>query len=370
MEPVTITYQSDAASPNGVTAKASEMWKEEIEKRSNGQITVDIVWGQSIAGFTEIGDALVDGRIDVASMIIAYEPAEYPAFDSFAKLSAAIPPSPMVGELISSGVGSEFGWSTPALTEEFEAQGLVPLAPFGGTGEYYYFCNSQNTGTASEDWVGRQIRTGTSSHHTVLGAAGATPVSLEMAESFEALERNTVDCTLQQAGTTLTYGITEAAPNLRFADSTSNSGRFSAGLVAGSTFSELPLPYQQVIFDATPALQSGFLESVVNSGVGITEQSLASGGSVEPLPADFQETVQVTQTEMIQEAGATGVLGEDPEARVQELVEKWEGIVEEYGFTDGGDISTMHDWYSADGKDYRGFADRVFDEEAAGHRPE
>ena len=70
LDPITITFQPSAASQNSVMAPAGTVFKELVEERSNGQIEVEIVWGQAIAGYAEVHDALADGRIDVALSLI------------------------------------------------------------------------------------------------------------------------------------------------------------------------------------------------------------------------------------------------------------------------------------------------------------
>src|SRR5690625_4190012 len=61
LEPVTLTYQASAGSPNSIVAQKGIAFQEAVEERSNGQIEIDIVWGQAIAGYPEMIDALTDG---------------------------------------------------------------------------------------------------------------------------------------------------------------------------------------------------------------------------------------------------------------------------------------------------------------------
>ena len=52
LDPVEITYQAGAQSPQSVSARNGHGFKEYVEERSGGKITVDIVWGQAIAGYS------------------------------------------------------------------------------------------------------------------------------------------------------------------------------------------------------------------------------------------------------------------------------------------------------------------------------
>src|SRR5690606_18583194 len=79
LDPVTITFQPSAASPDSVMAPAGTVFKEIVEERSGGKITVELVWGQAIASYAEVHDALADGRLDVAYTLPVYDPAQFAA---------------------------------------------------------------------------------------------------------------------------------------------------------------------------------------------------------------------------------------------------------------------------------------------------
>src|SRR5699024_4036520 len=66
LEPVTLTYQGGANSADAINATASVNFQQYIEERSGGKITLDMVWGQAIAPYVEVTDALLDGRLDIA----------------------------------------------------------------------------------------------------------------------------------------------------------------------------------------------------------------------------------------------------------------------------------------------------------------
>ena len=100
LEPVNIVYQAGAQGPNSVSAQSAHAFKEYVEERSGGKITVEVIWAQAIAGYSEIDDALSDGRIDVSYALPIYDPSTYPAFDALATTSAGLPNSPVVGELV------------------------------------------------------------------------------------------------------------------------------------------------------------------------------------------------------------------------------------------------------------------------------
>ena len=60
LDPVTLTIQPYAASPDAAAAIAEQSFMDAVEERSGGKITFDVAWGQSIAGYSEVDDALAD----------------------------------------------------------------------------------------------------------------------------------------------------------------------------------------------------------------------------------------------------------------------------------------------------------------------
>src|SRR5690606_36283880 len=125
-------------------APSAQAFKESIESRSKGQIEVEIVYGQAIAGYTELPDALVDGRVDIAHLVPSYLPAEFPAFNDLMTVSQLAPTSPLVGEMATSAMLNDLAWSNEAVLREFEDAGLTPLTPLtpqANSGEYFFLCN-------------------------------------------------------------------------------------------------------------------------------------------------------------------------------------------------------------------------------------
>lgn len=176
LEPVTLTYQPGAASPNTPNAANAHAFVEAIEERSDGKIDFEVAWGQSIADHGEIEAALADGRIDIAFVATIYQPDEYPVADSFSKLTHYSAPSPLVGEVVSAAMMSDLGWNSDELLAEYSDKGLVPLSPMMSSGDYYTACGQP--GTSLEDWDGRQMRIAGSAHSAIAEGIDATGVSM------------------------------------------------------------------------------------------------------------------------------------------------------------------------------------------------
>jgi TRAP-type C4-dicarboxylate transport system substrate-binding protein len=187
LDPVTLTIQPYAASPDAAAAIAEQSFMDAVEERSGGKITFDIAWGQSIASYPEVDDALADGRLDLAYSVPIYSPAEYPLVDAYNKLSHYTSSAPLTGEAITQAQMSEAAWNDDAVLAEYEENGVTPLNPLVSSGNYWAACNAP--GSEAEDWKGRQIRIGGSAQTPISENLGASPVSMEYGEVFEALHR-------------------------------------------------------------------------------------------------------------------------------------------------------------------------------------
>lgn len=370
LEPVTLVYQPEATSPESSGARAAEQFKEEIERRSNGQITIDIVYGQSIAGFEEIDDALKDGRVDIGFNVPVYDPSAYPTFDDVSVFSQYAPASPFLGEMAGAAMFLESAWNSDGLIAEFEDQGLMPLTPMLNGGEFYYWCNSSNTGNSASDWQGRQVRAATQLHQRVVDELGGSPVMLEYVETFEGLQRNTVDCTASQSIGIGPGGVMEVAPNVSYLEEGSFGGRNPSTQVAGADVVALPLPYKQIIFDAEAAFYDGWLHHVMETKVMSVAGAVEAGGTIEALPGDVQDVIAESQQAIAEETVDNGRVPEDSAEFARDTGAKWLGVAEELGYTDSGEFENIHEWYEAEEMDFRPFTDRMFEEISLDHRPE
>jgi TRAP-type C4-dicarboxylate transport system substrate-binding protein len=369
LEPVELTYQASAASPNSLMAAAAESYKDYIEERSNGQITLDVIYGQAIADYPEVYNALADGRLDLAYALPIYDPSDYPSFDAAATAMAGLPISPVAGEAIYNAVSMDIGWQNETLLQEYEAQGVTPLTPIVSSGGYYSVCAEE--GVAFDDWNGRQIRVASTSHHGVVEAIGASPVSMEYVEVYEALQRGTVDCSFAQLIPSAEAGLLEVAPNIGYSsDDYSMSSRAVGAELAGSSFDSLPLAYQQIIFDASQARFAAGVPLVASGNAESVRQVKEANGTIEQFDSETEETIGETNQQQLDAVIENGILGDDIGERVQEAADKWSATAEELGIEDQGSIEDLDEWWNADDYDFEALAQRVFEDSALAHRPE
>lgn len=369
LEPVEIIYQGGGQSPNSVTAVNDFAFKEYVEERSDGKITVDIVWAQAIAGYPEIDDALVDGRIDIAYSVPIYNPDEYAAFDAIATATSGLPNSPVVGEMVGNATVIDLAWNSEELLAEYEAQGVTPLMPMVSSGTYLSVC--ADSGTSPADWGGRTVRVGNTAHEQLAQNLGGTPTSMEYTEVFEALQRGTVDCTLAQMLPSEEAGLLEAASNVAYtSEENSMSGRAAGATLAGSKYQNLPLAYQQIIFDAGEIGFAASSEGLTEGNVAGVRQIQGAGGEIGPLEEDAEQILAQTNEELISGVEESGAIETGLADDVKESAAKWSEVAEELDYTEAGGFEDLDEWYDPEDYDYAPMAERVFEEVLLAHRPE
>jgi TRAP-type C4-dicarboxylate transport system substrate-binding protein len=365
LEPVTLTYQPAGSSEASMSSPPGVEFAKAIEEKSNGKITVDIVWGQAIAGFDEVDDALADGRVDLAMTVPAYQPAEYPAVNALGTALAKLPASPFAGELVAEAVSADLAWNSPEIIEEFEAKGIHPIAPVRAGAHYQTECVDKGNGI--KDWQGRQVRVGSENHSGLMESLGATPVSLDYTETYEALQRNLLNCQLGAFSSSVESGSLEVAPHVSYTTTTSFA-RVPSTLVAGSSFDRLPLAYQQVIFDSYADAFHGQMQMVIGNNAEGVRQAKAAGGALEELPAEVQQQIADFNTATVRELAESDALGNNLVDQLAESTEKWTQKVEELGLHDDGSVEDFDQWFNPD-TDFRTLGTEIYEEILLEHRP-
>lgn len=159
-------------------------WLDEVEKRTDGDLTFDRYWDGNLLGATETVEGLTDGRADVGQVLPTVYAGKFP-LSSVGELpfesSNAAAVSQALGEL-----GSEEG---SALADEWDGYGLVPLA--WSIGASSALATNEPIETAS-DLDGLRLRANDRGSK-VLSAAGANLINIELAEIYGSMERGLVD---------------------------------------------------------------------------------------------------------------------------------------------------------------------------------
>lgn len=368
LDPVELTYQPTAASPELPSAASALAFAEAVEERSGGKITMDMVWGQSIAPYGEVHDALTDGRLDIAFDVPLYLSDQYPVFNSALSVSQVGSGSSIVSETAVTAMMIELAWESEEIIEEFEGQGLDVLAPVITAGQYYFSC-TQNMESLS-DWEGAQVRIATARQREVMESVNAAPVFMEYTEAYEALERGALDCVLAPLTAIGAFGLSQVAPHFYYWDQQSPADAGQGAHLAGTGVQELPLAYRQIIFDAFAEYFHGQMTGISDSAAISATHAKESGGSVAPLPAEVEDAMNGAQRRGFEELVDDGEVPADALERAAELTSKWEQATADSGVQDGGDFSTVDEWYDPGDLDFMPLGQEIYEDVMIDHRPQ
>lgn len=367
MDPVTLTYQPGAQSAQGHTGEAEQRFIDQVAETSGGKVTLEPVWGQAVAPFDQVAEAAADGRIDIGVEIPIYTPSKYEALNELINLAPALPASPYVTEISTTAAMMDVAWNTPEVIENYDSMGVSVLRPAMFETSSALMCTEPVT--SLDDFAGKQIRVGSASDLEIVESLGALPVSMQFVEAYEALQRNTIDCTLGGMRIGSEYGFLEVAPHVTLPNNAA-WGRSPTAVVAGPGYQDLPLAAKQVIFDAYAQSNARSLEASVAFSADAVEKVEQNGGDIRRLDEDAEAKLSEAIENLRDEtAGSDALDGEEAVVQVDEAYSKWLGIAEEEGHEDSGDYFGFAEEFASESVDLSTFGERIFEEIYLPHRP-
>ena len=158
----------------------------DVEKVTDGRVKITSYPGSSLAAPDAQFDAAATGAVDIAMSVNSYNPNQFPMTSVM-----ELPFISKTGEQ-----GAKTLWQLYEEFPDFEKEytGTVPLWFF--TSDPGQIFTVGKPVKSIEDLKGMRIRSPSAETNEWLTALGATPVSMSMNETYEALERGVVDGTI------------------------------------------------------------------------------------------------------------------------------------------------------------------------------
>jgi TRAP-type transport system periplasmic protein len=175
----TFTY-SNFFPPTHIQSQLAEAWIKEVEKRTNGEISINYFPASTLTKAPQTYDGVVQGIADIGMTVLAYSRGRFP-------VAAAIDlpmgySSGVQATNVANGVLEKFD------PEEFKDTELMFLHAHG-PGLLHTRDKAVHT---LDDFKGMKIRsTGTSGR--LVAALGASPVGKSMGETYQMLQKGVVD---------------------------------------------------------------------------------------------------------------------------------------------------------------------------------
>lgn len=192
---------------------------------------------------------------------------------------------------------------------------------------------------------------------------------MQYVETYEALQRNTIDCTFGALKIQTGNGFFEVAPHVTFPSEASFS-RNPTSVITGQKIAGLPLAAQQLIFDLTLDYFIGHHDAKMKYNSEAMSDITEHGGDVHRLDAaaerNLAEALDGLRTQTVE---STALDGEALIADFDAALDKWQKVAEESGFSPAEDYRTFAEDYDAEPFLVEDFAQQVFEEVYLPHRP-
>lgn len=328
VDPITLNTQSPG--PKGsATGAPIEKWVAAVEEWSDGKITFDVAYSNAVAEPTEIDDALVDGRLDVASTLPIYEPSEYPANTALIETGFISDQTVIAGALQSNAWPNEVAFNNEEIMAEFEDHGIVPMVPIFNSGAQMLLCSEPRTSLA--DIKGAAVSSSGTAQSKQIEALGGSPATVAYTEVFESVERGVVDC----ANATLTVGVLggfiPAAPHATVNPEVGFALAPGGWSFSKDTWDSLPLVAQQLMWDKLDVYIASNIEDKIWPNTAEAAKLVReNGGSFQDFEPDAVGAMEEANAELL-DAVRSGDGVSDADALVdaaEESAAKWFDEVE------------------------------------------
>jgi len=370
LEEITLLTQTPApkGSPTGLP---QEKYYEAVEEWSGGKIKFDIAYSNAVADPGEADDALVDGRLDIASVLPIYDPSEFPANAALIDGGFISDHSAVEGVLSSNAWPNQIAFENEEILAEFDDHGLVPLIPVYNSGANALFCSEKRTSLS--DLKGTSVGSGGRSQSTEVEALGGSPSSIPYTELYESLQRGVVDCTVSTPTVAVLGGFVDQAPYVTIDPEAGFSVAPGALTFSKTTWESLPLVAQQLLWDRLDVFVNSNIQDKIFANNAIMADTVADNdGAISAFDEDARAKLRQANDGLLEKMRGSDAVS-DPDAFVtalQEANESWKEKIESLGLDDVS-YADFGAWWAEnkDSVDMTGFTELFTDEILAAHRP-
>ncbi len=223
--------------PNAGARAGGLVWlDEELRRRSNGQLGLDIIWGGALVGAAGAAQAISDGVADIGSIVPVYAPGQLVSYE-------VVDTGEISDEYVGMMAAYELMTTHPVALKEAKDFNVRYFGNYT-TGPTQLLTKDKPV-SSLDDLKGLTIRT-TGAHVPALEAYGAATVSMSQPKVYEALSNGSVD------GSTTYYYVVNGYKQYEVADymTEMNLGQTLAfGIVMNLGTYDSLTPEQQNIID-------------------------------------------------------------------------------------------------------------------------
>lgn len=201
----TVLRYADQGPNRGIRAENMAWFAEELEKRTDGRVTIEFHWAGSLLGGADIVEGVSNGVADMGTAIGVYSPQDLYAY------RVGDLPIPAPDDWSSARALLELARTDSAVKQEFDDLGLTLVTNYM-TGPNQLVCNDSGI-ESIEDIEGVTFRS-----VGVVGQAladlGGVAVQLPLTEAYQGLDNGLTTCSMVYGYTIKSYKLYEVANEL------------------------------------------------------------------------------------------------------------------------------------------------------------
>jgi TRAP-type transport system periplasmic protein len=186
-----------------ITSETDQFLVDEIEKRTNGAVKIEIFHGGTLGGPGEMIELIGSGAVEIGNFPISYFFSQFPV----ASLNDSLPIIFDTAEQSAMLARESMETLEEPRAELLDAN--LRSFMYRGLPQYRIVCTKPVE--TLEDFNGLKIRTYGTFHPLLFQTFGAVPVNMELGETYEGLQRGTVDCVYLNYLTASLYKLHEVA---------------------------------------------------------------------------------------------------------------------------------------------------------------
>ena len=255
---------SDLGPPRGPRAKALMWWADELKSRSSGQLNVKFFWSQSLVKAKATMKAVGSGLADMGTILGVYNPAEFPIWN-FSNTPFLISDA-----WVGMRTWHELRNSRPELNAESGKQKIKIL--FNNTTGPVQLLMAKKPVTSAADLKGVKIRA-TGGWTTLFKNLGASPVKIGFGELYAALDRGTIDGTINYTPYVKSYKHYEVASHLLEA----NMGQLLGygGAINSKLFKSMDKNLQDILVKTSDEYMDVYAKNYISDSVAAKKAMMA-----------------------------------------------------------------------------------------------
>ncbi|MGP4082698.1 TRAP transporter substrate-binding protein [Pseudalkalibacillus sp. R45] len=286
-------------------------WSEELEKRTDGQVEVELFFGGSLLEANNMFEGVANGTADIGLTATTYEPGRFPLLE-ISDLPSGYPNSEVASQVVND------------LIEEYPPEALSDFKIITSFATEPSYIQSVDPISNMKDLSGKQLRI-SGALTPVMKKLGAAPVGMSQAEVPEALQTGVIEGNISSREVLKDFKLAETAKYVTDYPLTITS---FVAVMNKETWEGLPDDVKKVIDELNGEMSiftGKYLDEHVKEAMEWSKETenleVISLSQEEELK--WEETLKEIQGDVVEKVDSKGLPGSEYRDRLYELVEKY-----------------------------------------------